>query len=162
MTHRPRRPRAAASFLAVCLALAVVPLTGCGGSDVNAKNAYVDQVNRVQQRFATTFESLAGQITATSSAQEDRRTLQNARQALDSAVTDLRKVKPPKEVATLHAELAGTVESYGHSISEATDALASKDPAARAKATATLAQATSRTSADVSRTIEAINQKLRG
>ncbi|HEY3186989.1 MAG TPA: hypothetical protein VGJ70_05920, partial [Solirubrobacteraceae bacterium] len=47
---------------------------GCGG-DTKENNAYVDAVNRAQSNFATQLRQLSGQITATSTAQQDRETL---------------------------------------------------------------------------------------
>jgi len=159
LRSRSSRSRAAIVLALACVALVGAVLAGCG-SDSGSKNDYVDRMNQVQSRFATTFESLAGQITATSTPDADRRTLEAARQSLDQTVAQLRKVHPPQQVAKLHDQLASEVEAYGNALTAAADALGSSDADVRAKATANLSEATSRTSADVNQTITAINRKL--
>ena len=44
---------------ALALLLLTFLLAGCGGDDVQESNAYVDNVNLAQSRFASSFERLA-------------------------------------------------------------------------------------------------------
>jgi hypothetical protein len=71
----------------IVVALALVA-SGCG-SDTKAANDYVDAVNRAQGEFATKFDQLSGQITSTSTATQDRQTLDGFRQAIVKAQADL-------------------------------------------------------------------------
>ena len=148
------------------LALLLVPLlalSACGSSDTKPSNAYVDQVNRVQSQFSATFQRLAGQITTTSTAAQDRRTIDQFRTAVTGTVNDLRGIQPPAKVKALHAQLTSTLASFGTALTSARDQLgAQRSITARATASAALAEQTSRASADFGRTIDAINRKLHG
>ena len=94
----------------IVAALALVA-AGCG-SDTKAANDYVDAVNQAQSDFATKFDQLSGQITSTSTAKQDRQTLDGFRQAIDKAVADFRAVKAPSKVKPLHAKLAHVAERH--------------------------------------------------
>ncbi len=152
-----RRLPAAAVMLVVAVFAA-----GCGGDDTGAKNTYVGQVNKAQEEFAATFERLAGQITATSSAADDRRTLRGFQKAIDATTADMRAIRPPAEVKNLHADFVDELAGYGDAIAKAEKGLgAANNVTDISKAQADLAQSTSRTSAAVNRTIAEINTKLR-
>ena len=155
----PSRGRLAGALVLLLLVTAL--LAGCGGGDTKTNNAYVDQVNKVQSEFAATFERLSGQITATSTAAQDRATLESFRRAVDKTVANLRAITPPDKVKDLHAQLATTIASYGAAIAAAEKGLTRADAATRAKASAKLSEETSTTSADFSRVIDEINRKLR-
>lgn len=159
MASSLRRARSAGALLLV-LALGLLT-AGCGGDDVQQTNTYVDEVNRIQTQFAATFERLAGQLTATSTAARDRRTLDGFQKAIEKTVADLERVEPPEKVTGLHQQLTDTMSSYGDAVRAAEAALAATSVAARATAQAKLAEQTSRASADFNRTVEAINRKLR-
>ncbi len=141
----------------------VLPLlaTGCG-DDTKSKNDYVDQVNRIQTQFATTYQSVAGQVTSTSPAGEDGETFKSLVGAIDGMVTQLRAVDPPESVTRQHEKLIDVLDGYGDDLSSATKALASGDAASVARARAALAKDTAGLSADFMRTISEINTKLRG
>lgn len=141
------------------LALGVV-VAGCG-SDTKAANDYVDAVNRAQNDFASTFDRLSSQITSTSTAQQDQRTLNGFKRAVDKVVGDLRAVEPPSKVEDLHRELVGEISSYGKEIDKAKSAFANGKPKAIIKAQTQLVTAVTRVSGQINRTIDAINKKLR-
>ena len=86
--------------------------SGCG-SDTKAANDYVDAVNQAQNDFATKFDQLSGQITSTSTAAQDRQTLDGFKQAIDKVVADFRAVKAPDKVKALHAQLIAEISAYG-------------------------------------------------
>ena len=77
------------------LALGVV-VAGCG-SDNKSANSYVDAVNRAQNDFASTFDRLSSQITSTSTPQQDQKTLNGFKRAVDKVVGDLRAVERSEE-----------------------------------------------------------------
>ncbi|MCU0259015.1 MAG: hypothetical protein MUC84_03415 [Solirubrobacteraceae bacterium] len=150
--------RAGRAALAVTLAAGA--LAGCGSGDTDAKNAYVDEVNQAQNRFASTFEQLSGQITTTSTPGEDRRTLRGFETAIDKTAGELEAVTPPGEVKELHAELIDEMRGYGEAVGQFREAVGGElDEVTRAQAT--LATKTSQTSSEINRTIDRINQALR-
>jgi uncharacterized phage infection (PIP) family protein YhgE len=134
--------------------------SGCG-SDTKAANDYVDSVNKAQNDFASTFDKLSAQITSTSTAQQDRETLDGFKQAVDKVVTDLRAVKVPNKVKDLHGRLVAEISAYGREIDKAKQAIEGDDPKAIIKAQTELASAVTRMSTQINQTIDAINKKLR-
>jgi hypothetical protein len=144
------------------LALVVVALLAAGcGSDTKAANDYVDSVNKAQNQFAATFDRLSSRITSTSTAEQDRRTLEGFKAAVDKVVADLRSVKVPGKVKDLHGRLVAEIADYGKEIDKAKAAFAGNDPQAIVKAQTELVSAVTRVSAQINQTIDAINKKLR-
>ena len=144
-------------LIVVALALAA---SGCG-SDTKAANDYVDAVNQAQSEFATKFDQLSGQITSTSTAAQDRQTLDGFRQAINKAVADFRAVKAPGKVKPLHDRLIAEVSAYGAQIDKAKGAFSDNDPQAIVKAQADLVNAVTKVQAQINQTIADINKKLR-
>jgi uncharacterized phage infection (PIP) family protein YhgE len=147
--------------LVPALVIAVALLASGCGSDTKAENDYVDSVNKAQNDFAATFDKLSSQITSTSSAQQDRETLDGFKQAVDKVVTDLQAVKVPDKVKDLHGQLVTEISAYGKEIDKAKQAFAGDDPQAIIKAQTELVSAVTRVSAQINETIDAINTKLR-
>ena len=143
----------------IAFALALVA-SGCG-SDTKAANDYVDAVNRAQSEFATKFDQLSGQITSTSTAAQDRQTLDGFRQAIDKVVGDFRAVKVPSKVKPLHDRLIAEVSAYGVQIDKAKGAFSDDDPKAIVKAQTDLVNAVTKVQAQINQTIADINKKLR-
>ena len=144
-------------LIVVALALAA---SGCG-ADTKAANDYVDAVNKAQNGFAAKFDELSGRITSTSTAKEDRKTLDGFKQAIDKVVRDFRAVKAPDKVKPLHAKLIAEISAYGSEIDKAKAAFADEDPKAIVKAQADLVSAVTRVQAQINATIADINKKLR-
>jgi hypothetical protein len=152
--------RGARAALAVALAVAVPVVAGCS-DDVDERNAYVAAVNRAQTDFRSTFERLGAQITATSSPQEDRRTLRGFSDAVDRAVRRLRGVDPPPEVRTLHGRLISSIDAYGREIDKARTAFRSTNTARIIEAQTQLISAITAVSGRINRTIAEINRALK-
>ena len=134
--------------------------SGCG-SDTKEANDYVDAVNKAQNDFATKFDELSGQITSTSTAAQDRQTLDGFKQAIDKVVADFRAVKAPEKVKPLHDRLIAEISAYGREIDKAKGAFSDDDPQAIVKAQADLVSAVTRVQAQINKTIADINKKLR-
>ena len=147
------------SPILVVVALALVAW-GCG-ADTKAANDYVDAVNEAQTGFAAKFDSLSSRITSTSTAAQDRQTLDGFKQAIDKVVTDFRAVKPPDKVKALHARLISEISAYGGEIDKAKKAFEDEDPQAIVKAQADLVSAVTRVQSQINTTIADINKKLR-
>jgi uncharacterized phage infection (PIP) family protein YhgE len=147
--------------LVPALVIAVALLASGCGSDTKAENDYVDSVNKAQNDFAATFDKLSSQITSTSSAQQDRQTLDGFKEAVDKVVADLRAVEVPGKVKDLHGQLVSEISAYGKEIDKAKAAFAGDDPQAIIKAQTELVSAVTRVSAQINQTIDAINKKLR-
>ena len=143
----------------IVAALALVA-AGCG-TDTKAANDYVDAVNKAQNAFATKFDELSGKITSTSTAAQDRETLDGFRQAIDKVVADFRAVKAPDKVKDLHGKLIAEVSAYGREIDKAKGAFSDDDPQAIVKAQADLVSAVTRVQSQINQTIADINKKLR-
>jgi hypothetical protein len=143
----------------IVVALALVA-SGCG-SDTKAANDYVDAVNQAQSEFATKFDQLSGQITSTSTAAQDRQTLDGFRQAINKVVGDFRAVKVPSKVKPLHDRLIAEVSAYGVQIDKAKGAFSDDDPKAIVKAQTDLVNAVTKVQAQINQTIADINKKLR-
>lgn len=133
---------------------------GCGGDE--EADAYIDAVNRTQTDFARTFERLRDRITATSTPEQDRRTLGRFRVAVDQAVGELRAIDPPAEVAGLHRRLVGDIGRYGTEIEKARRAFGSSDPQRVLAAQTELVSEVSDISGDIDATIGDINDELQG
>jgi sigma54-dependent transcription regulator len=134
--------------------------SGCG-ADTKAANDYVDAVNKAQNDFATKFDELSGRITSTSTAAEDRKTLDGFKKAIDKVVNDFRAVKAPDKVKALHGQLIAEISAYGKEIDKAKQAFSNEDPKAIVKAQADLVSAVTRVQAQINTTIGDINKKLR-
>jgi hypothetical protein len=134
--------------------------SGCG-ADTKAANDYVDAVNKAQNEFAATFDPLSAKITSTSTAEQDRETLNGFKQAIDKVVKDFRAVKAPDEVKDLHGRLIAEISAYGKEIDKAKAAFADDQPQAIVKAQADLVSAVTRVQSQINTTISDINKKLR-
>jgi hypothetical protein len=152
--------RRACMALAVVLAAAVPVAAGCS-SDSDEANAYVSQVNRAQEDFASTFRRLSAQITATSSPADDRRTLGRFSDAVDRAVVRLRAVEPPTSVEGLHRQLIVAIDGYGREIEKARTAFRSSSTRRIITAQTELIGAITAVSARINRTIAQINETLK-
>jgi hypothetical protein len=141
------------------LALGVV-VAGCG-SDNKTANDYVDAVNQAQNDFAATFDRLRSRVTPTSTPEQDQKTLDGFKRAVDKVVRDLREVKAPDEVTGLHRELVAEISTYGTEIDKAKRTFAEGDSKAILKARTDFGTAVTRVNTRIQHTINAINQKLR-
>ncbi|MEA2179934.1 MAG: hypothetical protein QOG77_3231 [Solirubrobacteraceae bacterium] len=165
VAHRPLRCLAVRSGSRLVLVLIVacsLALPACGGDDEGAGTAYVERVNKAQQDFAARVDQLSEGITATSSADRDRRTLRAFEQAVDEVGGDLRAIDPPGQVRGLHERLITAVDGYGTDVQEAADALSSRSPEKLRAAQRALAQATTDFGTTLNRTIDEINRELKG
>jgi hypothetical protein len=153
-------PKLIWAAVVAALALSLVA-TGCGGSGTKQKNDYVDAVNKAQTDFSTTFDKLSSKITATSTPAQDRQTLQGFQDAIGSVVRNLRAVKAPGSVKPLHQRLITEISGYGAEIARAKRAFASRSAAKIVKAQTDLVSAVTAVSAQINKTIDQINARLR-
>jgi hypothetical protein len=158
---RPRRGTSLRALLALALLL-LAGASGCGGDQNKADNAYVDAVNQAQSDFAATFDKLAAKISATSTPQQDVRTLQGLRGAVSGAVKRLHAIKPPDRVKTLHAQLVTALGDYAGALARAQEAFATSDPQQVIAAETRLTSAVTQLGVRINHTIDAINSRLRG
>ena len=150
----------------VLLPLLLVAATALGvaacGEDKAAteRNTYADQVNRAQSAFAQSFRSLSRRITSTTTPNQGRRTLQGFEDAVDTVVTDLRRIDAPPDLAPLHRQLISEISGYGRAIHRAKVAFATGAPQRILEAQSRLVSSTTAISARINRTIAAINRRL--
>jgi hypothetical protein len=152
----------ARALTALTVALAAVAGVAAGCSDdTDERNAYVAAVNRAQTDFAATFRRLGARITATSSPQQDRRTLKGFSTAVERAVVRLRAVDPPEAVRGLHRRLIAAIDTYGKEIDKARAAFRSTSTRRIIAAQTELISAITAVSRQINRTIGEINRTLK-
>ena len=144
-------------LIALC---AVLALAGCGSQKSERANEYVNAVNRAQNDFAATFSKLETQITPKSSSRQDRATLKKFEQAIDRVVAQLRAVRAPENVRTLHAQLIAAIASYRDAVEKARRAFATTNRDKLVRAQQSLVRAVTRISERITRTINQINTRL--
>jgi len=145
------------------LVLAVVGVSACGGQDAaKERNTYAAEVNKAQNDFAQSFASLSRKISSTTTPARGRRTLQGFEDAVDTVVTDLRRIDAPSDLAPLHQQLIAEIAGYGAAIHKAKVEFATGSPQRSEAAQSALVTATTEISARINRTIAAINRQLQG
>ena len=111
-------PRLAATAMLV----AALALGACGG-DTEERNAYVDEINAAQNRFAKRFDELNTRITPTSTPQEDRRTLNAYESVVRDTLAQLRGVTPPEGLEDQHRRFVAIIADYGAAVRQAREAV---------------------------------------
>jgi hypothetical protein len=157
----PAMPKLIRVAIVVAFALTLSLVAAGCGSDNKQKNNYVDAVNKAQTDFSTTFDKLSSKITATSTPGQDRQTLQGFQDAIGSVVRNLRAVKAPATVKPLHDRLITEISGYGAEIARAKRAFASRSAAKIVRAQTDLVSAVTAVSAQINKTIDQINARLR-
>src|SRR6478672_9375090 len=113
--------------LVVALLSSLVVAAGCG-SDAKSANDYVKSINTAQTEFAASInEAQTGTGTGAEGIAE---TFTKMDAAINKVITDLKGITPPDKVKDLHNELIAELESFDKSVTEAGQALKSKDPQA--------------------------------
>jgi hypothetical protein len=147
----------AAALLALAMALAAA--AGCGSSG-NRDGDYVDALNQAQTALARRFGDLQRRMAATSSAQQDAKTLGAYEAAVRQTVAQLREVDPPGALAPLHQRFIGEVAGYETALRTARRELRGDDPQAILAAQGRLRTAVAQAGTRLNATIDAINRKL--
>jgi len=143
------------------LVLAVVGVSACGGEEAAKKrNTYADEVNKAQNDFAQSFANLSRRISSTTTPARGRRTLQGFEDAVDTVVTDLRRIDAPSDLQPLHEQLIAEIAGYGKAIHKAKTEFATGSPQRSEAAQSALVTATTEISTRINRTIAAINRRL--
>jgi hypothetical protein len=138
-----------------------IAAAGCGG-DNKDRDTYVKALNKAQTGLAQRFAKLQSQVTPTSSAAQDSKTLRAYEAAVGTTVSDLRAVNPPDGLAALHRRFIDEVAAYGSALRKARSELKGEDPRAILAAQGRLRSAVTATGRQLDATIQAINQKLQG
>jgi hypothetical protein len=92
----------------------------------------------------------------------DARVLHTFDTALARVMVDLRQVRPPGSVATLHRRLVGEMDAYGARVRGEARVLRSKDATRLVAAQQRLLTATDEVSRHINTTIDQINRRLKG
>jgi hypothetical protein len=149
-----------ARAVAIALVLAFVS-AGCGasgGSD-DGRGDYVKALNTAQTGLQQRFTQLGAKVTATSTPEQDRRTLAAYQTAVTATVHDLRDIRPPSGLEGLHRQFVGEIQDFGAALRSARSRIASGNALAARTGVKAAAEQTGRR---VNATIEAINKKLEG
>lgn len=161
MVAAAMRRRAPFPLALIALLLAAV-VAGCGGGGDDGRNEYVTALNKAQNGLAQRFSQLQSQITATSSASQDRATLKAYEAAVGTTVRDLRAIDPPSGLDVLHQRFVGEVSDYGTALHRARGELNGDDPRKILAAQGRLRTSVQETGVKLNATIKAINAKLQG
>lgn len=149
------------ALLATAIALAAA-LSACGGQDNAAKNDYVRHVNAAQTRFAGAVTKVKRDITETSSARQDRRSLIAFGSTIDDLVATLRAIKAPPDVRNEHRRLVSAMAGNREELAAIIARMRSSGAAAFADVNRRLVAATVTVNARLRSATAAINAKLRG
>jgi hypothetical protein len=144
---------------ALVLALCAVLLGGCGG-DTKSKNDYVNKVNRAQSDFVAVVDDSESRITGDASDKDTAAQLDMIRTAAAKVVVELRAIKPPDKVRDLHADLVGEAQGLVTAFRKAADAYRSGETSKILSAKVDLSKDVTRVNAQLSATIQALNNKL--
>ena len=146
--------------LAVALTLAL-GAAGCGG-DTKTKNSYVDQVNKAQSNFVAVVDDSQSRLQGNANNQDTATQLDMIRAAAAKVVVQLRGIKPPDNVRTLHANLVKEARGLVDAFQKAADAYRSGDPSKILTAKVDLGKDIDRVNAQLNATIQELNTKLHG
>ena len=155
----PMTPLARAAVL--CLALLSLVAAGCG-NDSKATNDYVSAINKVQTDFANNVRQVGSRPAGGDPAKAAKNTFTSLQATIDKAIADLKGVKAPDKVQSLHNDLIAEMTQFENDVKAAGDSLKSKDPKAIAAAQSKFASSSSSLGTRISQTISEINKKLRG
>ena len=144
--------------VAVALALAVA-LGACGGN-TKTKNSYVEKVNQAQSNFVAGVDDSQSRIQGDASDAETATQLDMIRAAAAKVVVELRAIKPPDNVKTLHASLVKEAQGLVAAFKKAADAYRSEDPSQILTAKVDLGKDIDRVNGQLNATIEQLNRKL--
>jgi hypothetical protein len=147
--------------LAVALTLSLLAAGGCGG-DTTAKNDYVAAVNKAQTEFVTVVDDTEARLAQNSQDSETAARLDGIRTAATTVVRELRAVKPPSGVATLHGKLIQEAQGLVVAFRRAVNAYRSGDPARILTAKVDLSRDVSQVNTQLNATIRDLNTKLHG
>ncbi len=145
---------------AALLLVTAVLATGCG-ADTKAQNAYVADVQQVQETFVTRFGQALGRLTPTSTLPQDRATLGQFASVTRAFGTSLERIKPPGTVRDQHRALVATVARFRQQFVQAQSALRRGSAADRARVRTQLSSSVADTQTRVTKAIADINAGLR-
>jgi hypothetical protein len=146
--------------LAVALALAVA--VGACGDDTKKANAYVEKVNEAQSNFVAVVDDSQTRIQGNASNAETATQLDMIRAAAAKVVVQLRSIKPPENVTTLHATLVKEAQGLVAAFQKAADAYRSQDPGQILTAKVDLGKDIDRVNGQLNATIQQLNSRLHG
>jgi hypothetical protein len=153
--------RARVITLLAAAATAVVLAACGGGGDAKERQGYVEALNAAQTSLAQRFTALQKQVTPTSTAAEDARTLSAYETAVRETVADLRAVHPPPGFEDLHRRFIAQVGDYGTALRSARAAIGRGRPQDILAAQGRLKADVQRTGERLNATVQAINAKLK-
>src|SRR4051812_26996389 len=149
--------------LTVCLAaLALVVVSGCGGSDTGSKNDYVSSINKVQTDFANSLSASAGTTSASDPLAGAKDTFTKIDTGLAKVVTELKGIDPPSDVKDLHQQLITEISQLDQEVKKIEASVGSGDLKKIAAAQTQFATAAEKLQTQFGKTITDINTKLQG
>ena len=145
---------------AVAVALAFLLLAaGCGG-DTKAKNEYVAAVNKAQADFVAVVDDSQSRLGDNADNQFTATELARIELAAATVVRELRRIKPPSNVRTLHTSLVREAQGLVAAFRKAADAYKSGEPKRILAAKVDLTNDVRKANGQLNATIQALNRKL--
>ena len=149
--------RAAVVLIAV---LALAGATGCGRSNSD-EYAYVDQLNKVQNDFASSVaKALSSEPSQLNGKAQAIQSLGSVETAIGKLIADLKALDPPAKVESLHNELIKEMQQFQVHVEEAVASLTSSDPQVILAAQAQVATEAGQFGTTLRKTISGIDDKL--
>ena len=108
--------RLARIALLATLFIAAAALAACG-ADNTESNRYIRELTAAQMRYQTTATRIEMDATSTSSPRQDRRTLDRFTAAISDAISALRQIDVPPEVAREHRRFVGVFVTWHDDVS---------------------------------------------
>ena len=124
------------------------------------RNTYADQVNRARTTSRRAYEPVAPDHARRRLRRAADGRCQGFEDAVDTVVTDLRRIDAPSDLAPLHQQLIAEIAGYGKAIHKAKVEFATGSPQRSEAAQSALVDATTEISTRINRTIAAINRQL--
>ncbi len=144
--------------LAACAAFAVA---ACGG-DTQEKNDYVGAVNEVTTTLNTGLTTISSEAATVNSPEQAEGVFTDFAMQLDAAAADISQITPPDDVAELHDQLVGDIQTLSAEASAAADEIKAGGAASVAAVATRFIGEANTLSAEIDSTISEINGKLQG
>lgn len=152
--------------IVVALLLVLVPtaaLSGCGGQAEQVREAgrYAEQVNAIQESFASDLVKLKQSTSQLDDRADIDRAVRRLSRRISAVEDELRAVTPPAAIADAHRELVTAFNGWKAPLEAFRRALRDRDLAATQRAKTEFSTGTAEVEARINAALDRINKQLR-